>query len=186
MIAEYTSRYGKIVKCCPGLHEYWLHGKLIARGRSLSSANPEEKPTSEDWAFCYSLAEQAGETISGGTRQMEGEKTMEEQKYIVYQTWGGDVFDEYFDDLSDADAYARDQWYHLTPKARKTVELYVGVIKRENLTEDAFDEETGEIDWSFCNGWDVIDDGSVFNADIERARERAEELARIEYCRNDD
>ena len=51
----YTSCYGKLVKRCPGLHEYWFHGKLIATGSSLSSPNPEEPPTKSDWDFCVSL-----------------------------------------------------------------------------------------------------------------------------------
>ena len=55
MKITYVSRYGKLIKCCPGLHEYWHKGKLIASGSSLSSPDPREKPTSEDWAFCVSL-----------------------------------------------------------------------------------------------------------------------------------
>lgn len=52
---EYSSRYGKIIKSCPGLAEYWYKGKLIARGSSISSSNPTSKPTSEDWEYCVSL-----------------------------------------------------------------------------------------------------------------------------------
>lgn len=55
MEVVYTSKYGKLVKRCPGLHQYWYKGKLIAEGSSLSSANPEDKPTKEDWEFCVSL-----------------------------------------------------------------------------------------------------------------------------------
>ena len=55
MLAVYRSRYGKIVKRSPGLHEYWYKGKLVARGSCISSANPEEPPTAEDWALCVSL-----------------------------------------------------------------------------------------------------------------------------------
>lgn len=51
----YISRYGKIVKKCPGLPEYWYRGKLVAKGNALSSANPNSKPTKEDWEFCVSL-----------------------------------------------------------------------------------------------------------------------------------
>lgn len=55
MSIVYTSKYGKIVKQCPGLHEYWYHGKLIARGSSLSGPDPRCKPSSEDWQYCYSM-----------------------------------------------------------------------------------------------------------------------------------
>ena len=51
----YISKYGKIVKRCPGLHEYWYRGKLVARGSSLPSPDPDCPPTSDDWAFCVSL-----------------------------------------------------------------------------------------------------------------------------------
>lgn len=55
MVVSYTSKYGKIVKRCPGLHEYWYKGKLIARGSIISSPNPLCRPTSEDWKLCCQL-----------------------------------------------------------------------------------------------------------------------------------
>lgn len=55
MTKEYISKYGKIVKNCPGVHEYWYHGQLIAKGSSISSPDPREKPTPSDWAYCDSL-----------------------------------------------------------------------------------------------------------------------------------
>lgn len=57
----YLSKYGKIIKKCPGLHEYWYHGKLIARGSSLSSANPDEEPTKADWGYCVLLRKEEEE-----------------------------------------------------------------------------------------------------------------------------
>lgn len=59
MYAEYCSKYGKIVKQCPGLNEYWYKGKLIARGSSISSPDPAVPPTKEDWALCVSLRDRA-------------------------------------------------------------------------------------------------------------------------------
>lgn len=59
MIRIYTSKYGKLVKACPGLHEYYFHGKFVARGSSLSDPNPACKPTKEDWEFCRSLVKEA-------------------------------------------------------------------------------------------------------------------------------
>lgn len=55
MEKTYISRYGKLVKKCPGLPEYWYRGRLIAKGSSLSSSNPNSKPTKADWEFCVSL-----------------------------------------------------------------------------------------------------------------------------------
>lgn len=55
MTITYVSRYGKIVKNCPGIHEYWYKGSLIAKGSSISDPNPREKPTGGDWQYCISL-----------------------------------------------------------------------------------------------------------------------------------
>ena len=55
MEVTYTSQYGKIIKKCPGLHEYWYKGQLIARGSAISSPNLYVKPTREDWELCVSL-----------------------------------------------------------------------------------------------------------------------------------
>lgn len=59
MYAEYRSKYGKVVKQCPGLNEYWYKGKLIASGSSISSPDPSVPPTKEDWAFCVYLRDRA-------------------------------------------------------------------------------------------------------------------------------
>ena len=56
---KYYSKHGKIIKKCPGLNEYRYKGELIACGRSISSSDPREKPTKEDWEFCVSLRENA-------------------------------------------------------------------------------------------------------------------------------
>ena len=52
MEKTYMSQYGKIVKKCPGLHEYWYHGWLLTRGSGLSSPNPDNAPTDKDWELC--------------------------------------------------------------------------------------------------------------------------------------
>lgn len=61
MRKEYISKYGKIVKQCPGLNEYWSRGNLIAAGSSISTPNPDTSPTTEDWAFCVFLRERSSE-----------------------------------------------------------------------------------------------------------------------------
>lgn len=55
MKCVYTSKYGKIVKQCPGLNEYWYKGHFIAGGSIISGPNPEIEPTREDWEICVSL-----------------------------------------------------------------------------------------------------------------------------------
>ena len=60
MKITYTSKYGKIIKKCPGLTEYWYKGEIVARGGSICvDCNPENKPTKKDWAFCVSLRKSA-------------------------------------------------------------------------------------------------------------------------------
>lgn len=51
----YRSRYGMIVKRCPGLHEYWYRGKLVVRGMSISTPDPRIPPTAEDWRYCVDV-----------------------------------------------------------------------------------------------------------------------------------
>ena len=55
MIVEYKSKYGRIVKQCPGLPEYYYKGEFIARGSAISGPNPDIPPTQDDWEFCYGL-----------------------------------------------------------------------------------------------------------------------------------
>lgn len=60
MKITYTSKYGKIIKQCPGIHEYWYKGEIVARGSWIcADCNPENKPTKKDLAFCVSLRKSA-------------------------------------------------------------------------------------------------------------------------------
>ena len=60
MKITYTSKYGKIIKQCPGIHEYWYKGEIVARGSWIcADCNPENKLTKKDWAFCVSLRKSA-------------------------------------------------------------------------------------------------------------------------------
>ena len=55
MERKYTSKFGTIIKKCPGLNEYWFKGKLIARGSCISGPNPDCKPSKDDWEICVWL-----------------------------------------------------------------------------------------------------------------------------------
>ena len=66
MEKTYMSQYGKIVKRCPGLHEYWYHGWLLAKGSGLSSTNPDCAPTDEDWEFCKEYLNKHKAMATGG------------------------------------------------------------------------------------------------------------------------
>lgn len=69
MKAVYTSCYGKIVKQCPGLDEYWYKGKLIVYGRGVcASPDPRDKPTLKDWRFCRSLVNDAQNQQNQGAK----------------------------------------------------------------------------------------------------------------------
>ena len=70
MKSTYLSKYGKIVKQCPGSHEYWYHGWMLCRGSGLSSPNPSCAPTENDWALCREyLAEHKHQLLADGSRQ---------------------------------------------------------------------------------------------------------------------
>jgi hypothetical protein len=55
MEKSYISKYGKLIKKSPGLHEFWHKGTLVAKGSSLSSPNPLASPTKNDWQYCKDL-----------------------------------------------------------------------------------------------------------------------------------
>ena len=60
MERTYTSKWGKIVKRCPGVPEYYYRGRLIAYGCAVSSPDPRVKPTKSDWEFCVSMKGRGG------------------------------------------------------------------------------------------------------------------------------
>lgn len=66
MEKTYMTQYGKIIKKCPGLHEYWFHGRLLARGSGLSSTDPDCAPTDKDWELCKEYLNKHKAMSTGG------------------------------------------------------------------------------------------------------------------------
>lgn len=73
------------------------------------------------------------------------------RKYLVVdERKYGDVFQDVFDTLEEANAEAEYQWDHLTRIEKKDRHIFVGHVEdNENyLCKYAIDEETGELDWA--------------------------------------
>lgn len=104
---------------------------------------------------------------------------MEEKKYIVVCMYPDEYDTDVFDTLEEADKDARRKWFYLTcgnPHGYpidKMPSVYVAPITRDELNGSAIDEETGAIDWCDWRDFSQISDGSVFNSDVEKAREYA-------------
>lgn len=56
-----------------------------------------------------------------------------------------------YDTPEEANAQASMRWYHLTPQERQKRHVYAGMITRNDLDDDAVDEDTGEVDWKRWN-----------------------------------
>lgn len=73
-----------------------------------------------------------------------------EQKYlyVAESIPNGDRWEYVFDTPEAANKQAAIAWDYLTPAEKKRNHIYACVVKREWLSEDAVDEDTGEIDWT--------------------------------------
>lgn len=69
---------------------------------------------------------------------------------IVCERKYGDVFQNIFDTLEEANAEAEYQWDHLTRTEKKDHHIFVGHVEdnEKYLCKYAIDEETGEVDWA--------------------------------------
>lgn len=93
-----------------------------------------------------------------------------EYRFIVIDEpkngFGGDQFEEVYDSLDDANSAAKSCWYHLTKGERRKRHIWVGISRRENLDDAAFDEDTGEvICWSMDNGYGFEVDDTMFDSE---------------------
>lgn len=75
-----------------------------------------------------------------------------EHRYIVVDEpkkgFGGDVFQDVYDSLDEANKAAELEWGYLTAFEKRKRHIYVGVVRLEDLNEWAIDEDTGAIDWA--------------------------------------
>ncbi|MFR5739568.1 MAG: hypothetical protein ACLUEC_10350 [Coprococcus sp.] len=88
------------------------------------------------------------------------------RKYLVVdERKCGDVFQDVFDTLEEANAEAEYQWDHLTRTEQKERRVFVGHVEdnEKYLNDWAFDEDTGEVDWATYHSLGVED--NYFDSD---------------------
>lgn len=86
-----------------------------------------------------------------------GRKEKNMKKYIVVEA-KADEFQDVFDTLDEANKFALDSWNHLTNSEKRGTHIYVCFVTEKDLSEDAIDEETGEIDWICFGSCDMTPD----------------------------
>lgn len=94
------------------------------------------------------------------------------KKYLtIAEITDGDRWEKVFDTPSEANIEAASQWDHLTDREKQQTCVYAVEVRREWLSGDAVDEETGEIDWrmfdqagSFPGAFDSDDAGALCEA----------------------
>lgn len=96
--------------------------------------------------------------------------TQNEYRYIVADEpkngFGGDSFQDVFETLEAANGEAMRTWDHLTKGEQRKRHIWVGISRRENLDDGAFDEDTGEvICWSMDNGYGFDVDDTMFDSE---------------------
>lgn len=92
-----------------------------------------------------------------------------EYRYIVADEpkngFGGDSFQDVFETLEAANGEAMRTWDHLTKGEQRKRHIWVGISRRENLDDAAFDEDTGAIiDWSMDDGSGYVADDTMFDS----------------------
>ena len=60
----------------------------------------------------------------------------------------GDIYQTVCPSAAEANSEASYQWGRLTAAEQRRRHIYAGLVRRENLTESAVDEDTGDIDWT--------------------------------------
>lgn len=92
---------------------------------------------------------------------------MDEKKYlsICEMVPVGDRWEWVFDTPEEANRDAKMQWDHLTDREKRKNHVYAVVVKREWLSEDAVDEDTGEINWAMFDSADTFP--GAFDSDEE-------------------
>lgn len=85
-----------------------------------------------------------------------------EEKYLVIEEQRdglGDAFTEVKDTLDEANLAAKYKWSHLTQFEQKKNHVFVARVTREDLYEDAFDEDADGnpvVDWTCFKQYDTV------------------------------
>lgn len=90
--------------------------------------------------------------------EMEMKKT---GTFVVVDDAGTDVFNEFFDTKEEANYNAKLAWERLTYSEKKKRHIVAGYIRREDLEDFAFEDDS--INWNAYNAYDT--DESFFDSD---------------------
>ena len=103
-----------------------------------------------------------------------GRKEKKMKKYIVVDQIGNDDYEEVYDTIEEANAFALKSWKHLTNREKNGIHIYVCAVTEKDLDDWAVDEETGEIDWG-CFFQSDLPSGGFDSAKYEEQLAREEE-----------
>ncbi|MGF6375068.1 hypothetical protein M2140_000102 [Clostridiales Family XIII bacterium PM5-7] len=84
------------------------------------------------------------------------------KKYTVIdgrKDGNGDVFQQFFDTLEEANAEAENQWEHLVVREQKERTVFVAIVDEADCEKD----EEGNIEWASASSLDWDDD--YFNSE---------------------
>ncbi len=86
--------------------------------------------------------------VENGVEFDDGKVFSDEKKYIVVcDVDGGDSWTDVYDTAEEANEAALHDWRVLSSHDQRRQHIWAGIVSREDLGDDAIDEDTGEIDW---------------------------------------
>lgn len=86
--------------------------------------------------------------IEDGVEFDDEEDFTDDQRYIVVcDVDGGDSWTDVYNTAEEANEAALHDWCSLSAHDQRRQHIWAGIVSREDLGDDAIDEDTGEIDW---------------------------------------
>lgn len=86
--------------------------------------------------------------VEDGVEFDDGKVFSDEKKYIVVcDVDGGDSWTDVYDTAEEANEAALHDWRVLSSHDQRRQHIWAGIVSREDLVDDAIDEDTGAIDW---------------------------------------
>ena len=86
--------------------------------------------------------------VEDGVEFDDGKEYVESRYIVVNDTLPyGDSWTDVYDTAEEANRAAWYDWNHLTKPEQREQHIWAGLVTREDLGDDAIDEDTGEIDW---------------------------------------
>lgn len=86
--------------------------------------------------------------VEDGVEFDDGKDITGDQRYIVVcDVDGGDSWTDVYNTAEEANEAAVHNWRSLSSHDQRRQHIWAGIVTREDLGDDAIDEDTGEIDW---------------------------------------